>query len=195
MEEEIWKDIAGYEGYFQVSNLGRVKSLERVVKTHDRLGGFRKKKERILKCVPLKNKYLHVCLWKDNEAKTFLVHRLVANAFIPNPSCLPQVNHKDERRDNNNVSNLEWCTANYNSNYGSRTERSSIAKYKRVCMFDMEGNLIKEFDSLKQAQMYIGSKVTPEYLTAHHSLHGFQFRLKGDPCGPYIENRGKYKRK
>lgn len=109
---EIWKDIEGFEGH-QVSNFGRIKSLN-----YRRTG-----EERILK--PGKNRggYLFVILCKNGKQKLFLVHCLVAKAFIPNPNNWTQINHLDENKENNCVDNLEWCTAKYNSNFGTRTER------------------------------------------------------------------------
>lgn len=116
---EIWKPIKDYEGLYQVSNLGRVKSLERI----DSLG--HKRKEKIFK--PRKDKYgyLRVSLWKDGKGKMVSIHRLVAIHFIPNPDNLPEVNHKDENKENNTLSNLEWCDRKYNNNYGTRIQRFS----------------------------------------------------------------------
>lgn len=117
---EQWKPIDGYEEYL-VSNFGRVKSLKK----------YRGKKENILKQAKDKQRgYLHVALSKSNKTKGFLVHRLVANAFIPNLMSLPQVNHKDENKENNHVDNLEWCENKYNLNYGSRNKKISD-KYGR----------------------------------------------------------------
>lgn len=110
--EEVYKDIEGYEGLYQVSNLGNVKSLN-YSKT---------KKENVLK-PGIRNGYLKVDLCKNKTRKTYSVHRLVAQAFIENPNNLPMINHKDECKTNNVVSNLEWCTQKYNSNYGTRNER------------------------------------------------------------------------
>lgn len=109
---EIWKDITGYEGLYQVSNLGRVKSTQY----------FHGTNERILKPISTHNGYFRVHLRKDGKLKTFKIHRLVAEAFIPNPDNLPQINHKDEDKTNNRVDNLEWCSARYNCNYGGRNE-------------------------------------------------------------------------
>ena len=109
---EIWKDIDGYEGLYQVSNLGRVKSLH-----HN--------KEKILKGSYAKEGYHLISLSKEGTQKRCLVHRLVATAFIPNPYKLECVNHKDENPRNNNVDNLEWCTKAYNNCYGTRLERLS----------------------------------------------------------------------
>lgn len=115
--EEIFKDIYGYEGLYQISNLGRVKSLN-YNKT---------RKEKILKYRKHRYGYLMVVLFKDGKRKEILVHRLVAQAFLPNLDNLPQVNHKDENKTNNCVENLEFCDAKYNSNYGTRNERVAKA--------------------------------------------------------------------
>lgn len=109
---EIWKNIEGFENLYQVSNYGRVKSLK--------YG-----KEKILKPFKDKDNYLRVILCKQGKPKLYLIHRLVAQAFIPNPNNYPQVNHKDEVKTNNCVSNLEFCTAKYNINYGTRTKKTS----------------------------------------------------------------------
>ena len=132
--KEIWKDIKDYEGHYQVSNLSRVKSIK--------FG-----KERILKPVTDRHGYSIVGLWKNNKQKTYKVHRLVAEAFIPNPYNLPQVNHKDENPLNNNVNNLEWCNSKYNCNFGTRIERITKRRSKTVLQYDLEGNFIREWKS------------------------------------------------
>lgn len=118
--KEEWRDISGYEGIYQVSNLGRVKMLG-----NNNANNPEFKKERIKGTVCSKgtNYYVFVSLSKNGKSETKKVHRLVAEAFIPNPNNFPQVNHKDENKSNNSVSNLEWCDGKYNSNYGTRTER------------------------------------------------------------------------
>ena len=103
---EIWKDIVGYEGLYQVSNLGNVKRIN-----------FFKKERFVIPCSKGSG-YLYVSLSKNNKQKNFYIHRLVATAFIENPDNLPVINHKDENRSNNIVDNLEWCTQKYNCNYG-----------------------------------------------------------------------------
>lgn len=110
---EEWRDIKGYEGKYQISNLGRVKSLR------DSHNNYREKyiKSRI------RRGYLSVTLCNKGKQKQFLVHRLIAEAFIPNPNNYPQVNHKDENKLNNNIENLEWCTVLYNNCYGTRLKR------------------------------------------------------------------------
>lgn len=111
---EQWKPIVGYEGLYEISNLGRVKNLK--------FG-----KEKILK--PANNRgYLRVCLCRDGKGKMLSVHRLVAEAFIPNPMGLPEVNHKDENKINNCVSNLEWCNRLYNNNYGTHNKRVAASQ-------------------------------------------------------------------
>ena len=140
--KEIWKDIKNYEGLYQVSNFGRVKSLK--------FG-----KEKILKLLKHNCGYLYIGLHKDNNVKNYYIHRLVAEAFIPNPDNLPQVNHKDENKLNNVVSNLEWCDAKYNINYGTARERSSEKMIngklsKKVFQYDLEGNFIREWESVNE---------------------------------------------
>lgn len=118
MIEEIWKDIKGYEGLYQVSNIGRVKSLKR----HRRGSG----KE--LVCVNEKIKalqdnghgYMTTTLYQNNKGQVVYIHRLVAVAFISNPNNLPCVNHINEDKSNNSASNLEWCSYEYNNNYGTK---------------------------------------------------------------------------
>lgn len=115
MIKEIFKDIEGYENLYQISNHGRVKSL----------GNDKTRKEKILKLTKYNNGYLMVILSKQGKVKHFLVHRLVSEAFIPNPDNLSCVNHKDENKMNNTIQNLEWCDYKYNNNYGTRTEKTS----------------------------------------------------------------------
>ena len=108
-EQEIWKDIKGYEGYYQISNMGRVKGLKRKF-IHN---------EYIKKMYYYDNSYVRVSLRKKSKPKTFLVHRLVALAFIPNPENKKQVNHKDGNKQNNNVCNLEWVDNSTNMQHAS----------------------------------------------------------------------------
>lgn len=169
MENEIWKDIEGYEGLYQVSNLGRVKRV--------RSGRIRTQKI-------AKNGYCQVNLSKNNQVNFYLVHRLVANAFIPNPNNLPQVNHKDENKTNNHIENLEWCTQSYNNLWGTGTERQNYSRHKndpqglswkkalktrdknnnvnsskRVCQYSLVGNLITVFNSISETSRKLGINV------------------------------------
>lgn len=111
-QQEIWKDIKGYEGLYQVSNLGRVKSLERILHYCD--GRHRPVKEKLLSCGVCKVGYRQVKLRLNKKTKTHYVHRLVANTFILNLESKPQVNHKDGNKINNNIDNLEWVTHSEN---------------------------------------------------------------------------------
>ena len=123
---EEWKDIKGYEGLYQVSNKGNVRTLEHTVV--DKLGRTKLVKGRNLKIHTYPNGYKDVMLQHKGVAKRYLVHKLVAEAFIPNPENFSEVNHKDESRDNNVVTNLEWCSRKYNCNYGSCIEKQRKAK-------------------------------------------------------------------
>ena len=116
--DEVWKDILGYEGVYQVSNHGRIRSLDRYV-------GRRFFPGKIFSLNPNRYGYVRVDLRYRGKSKSSAVHRLVAEAFLDNPNGLPQINHKDENKSNNHVDNLEWCTAEYNINYGHRTEKMS----------------------------------------------------------------------
>lgn len=122
-EIEEWKDVPGYLGYYQISNLGRVKSLNRtIVYSPSKFypnGRVRVLKEKILTPSVDKKGYEFVQLFINGNYRSKKIHRLVAEVFIPNPNNLEQVNHKDENKKNNKVSNLEWCTLIYNINYGT----------------------------------------------------------------------------
>lgn len=147
MEEE-WRDIKGYEGLYQVSNEGRVKSLER-----DAIcgrGGVYHFPERLLKPTANSVGYLQVYLCKDGKPKWYRVHRLVAQVFLPNPDNLPEVNHKDENQHNNRLENLEWCTHKENCNYGRR-KVANQDKTKKVAKYDLDGNLLAVYKSLSEA--------------------------------------------
>ena len=133
---EIWKDIKGYEGLYQISNLGQVKSLARPINNFNQCCG----KDKILKG-GIKRGYRQVILLKDKKRKYASVHRLVAEAFLPNPRNLPIINHKDENKLNNKVDNLEWCTVKYNTNYGNCVAKRAESKKKAVYAIDKKGNI------------------------------------------------------
>ena len=138
---EEWRDIKGYEGLYQVSNLGRVKSLAR--KINNQYG----KKERLMTQKIDKDGYKRVGLNKNGKQIYYGVHRLVAQAFISNPNNYPQINHKDENKSNNKVDNLEWCDGKYNQNYGTINERrTQKLKKKVICITTGE-----KFDSIIEA--------------------------------------------
>lgn len=147
--KEVWKDITHYEGLYQISNLGRVKSFRKSTK-------FGSPSEYILNPTTKENGYCNVTLYGDYGRHKYLVHRLVAEAFIPNPNNYPQINHKDENRLNNEVSNLEWCTAEYNNAYGTarirRIETTSIP----VEQLTVDGHIIAIYRSVRIASEIIG---------------------------------------
>ena len=126
---EIWKDIVGYEGLYQVSNLGNVKRL----KGYKGRGKGYIVEEHLIKPSINSHGYQNVVLCKNGKTKTFSMHRLVAIAFLDNSDNLPEVNHKDEDKTNNCVDNLEWCDRVYNNNYGTRNKKCSDKwKLKRL---------------------------------------------------------------
>ncbi len=154
MVNEIWKDIEEYEGLYQVSNIGRVKSLYRIVE-----GGRSKNQvvpERILSTPVNSRGYPIVMLRNRGKKKSINVHRLVAMTFIPNPNRLPQVNHRDEDKCNNHVSNLEWCNSQYNNTYGTAQNRSSRTKKIPVLKCDDDGNVLAEYESALDAEKETG---------------------------------------
>ena len=168
---EIWKDIAGYDGLYQVSSFGRVKSLDRIdSENHFRKGQIMKQK--MTKGPGRGVGYMRVGLRNGKRQKEYLVHRLVAIAFIPNPYNLPQINHKDGNRSNNCVDNLEWCDAKYNINYGDRGKKVSKALngQKRpqawipVLAYNLDGSLAERYDSVKEAGESV--KLNPTNITA-----------------------------
>lgn len=142
---EIWKTIEDYPNY-QVSNMGRVKSLERnVVKGK---GGLYKIEEKILKSIKKRDGYLMVNLSKEGKQKTCLIHRLVASTFLDNPNNLFEVNHIDEDKTNNRADNLEWCSREYNCNYGTRNKRISIP----ILQLSLDGKLIRKWNSAREVE-------------------------------------------
>lgn len=155
--EEIWKDIENYENLYQISNFGRVKSLFRIIKT---IKGYNITiKEKILKTVIDNTGYYAVSLWKNNKQSRLHIHRLVAKHFIINKNNKPFINHIDGNKLNNCVDNLEWCTPLENNvhayNIGLNPSRRKVNQY------DLNGNFIKTWNSIKEANEY--------YKTSHIS--------------------------
>lgn len=161
--KEIWKDVNGYEGLYQVSNFGNIRKL--------RFINNKVNKEKIFKISPQKqNKgYLKVVLYKNGKYKNYLVHRLVASEFISNPNNYKEINHKDGNKENNSTNNLEWCTRSYNNKEAFRTglkKASSTGKYggenpkaKKINMLDKKTKkIIKTFPSMIEASQFINKK-------------------------------------
>lgn len=146
---EIWKDIKGYENLYQISNMGRVKSLEKF-RVNGKNGGYIQK-SKILKPQQQLNGYLQICLHQDKRIKHFLIHRLVAIHFLPNPQNLPQVNHINEDKTDNRVENLEWCTNEYNLNYGSCITRMKEKLNIPIIQFSKYDNFIQIWKSTTTA--------------------------------------------
>lgn len=157
--EEIWKDIEGYEGRYQVSTLGRVRSLDIVItqpNPHNGTPMERVIRGRIIK--PHRSRgYLRVNLSHGKRViSKYSVHRLVATAFLQNPQNLPEVNHKNEIKNDNRVENLEWCSSKYNNNYGTRIEKVSITNGKKVLQIDKNGKTLAVFNSIHEAAKFMG---------------------------------------
>ena len=128
---EEWRPVVGYEGLYEVSNTGKVINIKtgHILKQHKDKDGY------------------WVLSLKRDKYKNYFAHRLVAQAFIPNPNNLPQINHKDEDSTNNNVDNLEWCTCKYNINYNNLIERRSKKKCRKIDVFDINNNFIETVSS------------------------------------------------
>ena len=167
-ENEIWKDVVGYEGLYQVSDRGNVSSIVRKDSIGRKCGGI------ILRPIPDANGYIRVSLCKNGKVKKKLIHRLVLEAFVENPNNLPEVNHLDENKANNELSNLEWCDIRYNSNYGTRNERSAQARSKRVKAVNVETGEVLTFSSITEAgrKGYSRGRVSEACRGAYRSGNG-----------------------
>lgn len=190
--EEIWKDIQGYEGLYQVSNLGRVKSL-------GRSGKGCSLEDRVLKPMINDDGYELVNLKSSNHiAKWHSVHRLVAIHFIPNPNDYKEINHKDEIKNNNTVSNLEWCTRKYNVGYGTVKERQSINKRgqsnswlnKPVLQYSLDGKFIAEYNSTTQAAKELSQTLNKDWEKIKKAINN---QLRIYPNGKSYGYKWRYK--
>ena len=156
-----WKIIEGYENY-EVSNFGHVRRNGKILSPG------------VIK------KHLQVALSKNGKVVHRFVHRLVAEAFIPNPENLPQINHKDENPANNCVDNLEWCDCRYNINYGTRTKRMIQTMYKPVNQFTLDGVFVKQWPSIKSIEATLGidrGQISRVCRGVMQKTHGFIWRF------------------
>ena len=186
--KEVWKDIKNYEGLYQVSNLGRVKSLDRIVYQKNSFGNIQKNiyKGKILSLFEDKDGYLRVNLKKDKKMKQYGVHVLVANTFLninkfkymeyEDLSKIDinrlQINHKNENKKDNCIDNLEFCTVAYNTNYGSREQK--------IIQLDLSGKIIKVWNSRKKAskELHISRNTINEILRGHRQdINGCTFDM------------------
>ena len=187
--EEMWKDIPEYEGLYQASSYGNIKACARTI--HYSNGKIIHKKEKALSLIKGYGQYLTVNLNKKGEHKVYNVHYLVALTFIPNTNNLPCINHKDEDKYNNHVENLEWCSYSYNTKYNNnmrkkidtRNANNSRGCEKQVYQYDLQGNFIKKWDSLKSIQRELGYKVSNISScclnkTYRHNAYGYKWSYK-----------------
>lgn len=157
MIDEIWKDIPGYEGHYQASTLGKIRSLDRYL--FHPICRRRFLKGRVLKLALSDRGYLHLCLYNPKN-KNHRINRLIAQTFIPNPENLPEVNHKDGNKLNNNVDNLEWCTSSENNLHAVRmglVKRGvTDPRSKPVVQLTLDGDFVAEFAGVKEAARETG---------------------------------------
>lgn len=175
-KNEEWRAVSGYEGRYEISNYGRVKNV---------------KLNHILKPLLVIGGYFRVDLSSNNNVKHFRLHKLVAEAFIPNPNNLPQINHKDENKSNNRADNLEWCTAKYNANYGTAIKRrvehtnyknrSNEKKYKPILQFTLDNVFVKRWKSAFHCEQETNMRATGIRgccRGVYKSSHGFLWRYE-----------------
>ena len=180
--EEEWREVQGYEGLYEVSNFGRVRTLN-----YKRTGAIRVMKDAGLK----KTGHRYVVLYKNGVKMHQYVHRLVAQAFVSNPNNLPCVNHKDENPTNNCANNLEWCSKEYNNTFGSRTERiaekkrghNNTPKSKAILQLSLDGELLQEWPSAQEIKRQLGysqGNISTVCLGrhGHHTAYGYIWKYK-----------------
>ena len=161
--EEVWKDVVGFEGIYQISNNGKLRSLDRIVVA--KAGWVKREKGMDIKTNTIQNSgYVKVDLHKNGKAYGKLLHRLVAEAFIENPRNYPQINHKDQNKLNNSADNLEWCTQMYNNHYGDCMERGAETQRRKFYQKDLDGNVVKIWSGFKKMQRETGYQRKTVYL-------------------------------
>lgn len=178
MNNEIWRDIKGYEGLYQISNKGRVKALERRIPF--RSTSTRLEKEYIKKTTVSKIGYLVCGLWRNNKQDLRFIHRLVAEAFIENPDNKSEINHKDGNKLNNDISNLEWCTHKENVNHAFVT---GLNKHPKPVKLIETGKIYKSLSDAaediagdRRKQSGVGAVARGE----RNHFHGYHFEFVQD---------------
>jgi hypothetical protein len=187
--EEIWRDIPGYEGYYQISNLARIKSNFRLAKV--RKGVFRPIVERIRKNMKTPDEYLTIGLSLNGKIITYYIHRILAEIFIPNPNKYPTINHINGIKHDCRLENLEWCTYSYNTRDElKRNNRNPIVNFgkpekygensnnnRSVNQFDMSGKFIKCYNHISQVKMELGYNIAYIVQTCKHiHPHAYYFK-------------------
>lgn len=165
--EELWKDIEGYEGLYQISTLGRVKRVTT---------------GRILKGGKNTSGYIQMYLYKQGIRDVNRIHRLVAESFIPNPENKPEVNHINEDKTNNRVDNLEWCTRKENSNHGTRNKRVSKTLSIPILAINLTTGEVEEFYGITECSRQLGlhqQNITAVLKGRRNQTGGYTFKYKG----------------
>ena len=175
---ETWRPVKGYEGYYEVSDLARVRSLDH---TSNTIKGLRHLRGKILSQRSAGNDYKMVELIIDGVHCSKLVHRLVAEAFIPNPDNLPCINHKDEDKTNNLPSNLEWCDHVYNNNYGTAKQRMALTKSTPIEQLTLDGEHVAFYNSSMDAERksngkFAAGNIRTVIIGKRKTAYGYQWR-------------------
>lgn len=184
-KNEIWKDIEGYEGYYQVSNFGRVRSVERLIYLHDKNGRVKQSYTvhgKMLTISIQRDGYCAVKIRKQPFQRIKSVHRLVAKAFVHGYCEGLQVNHKDENKQNNHADNLEWVTGKENLNYGTAIARITASQPARrpIIQMSMDGKIIRKFDSVRKASFATGiarCNITKACKGEYKQAHGYRWKF------------------
>ena len=160
--KEIWKKIDKYEDLYEISDFGNIRNVKR---------------GNVVKSIINATGYSHVFLYKNGIPKQFLIHRLVAKAFIPNPKMLKEINHLDGVRNNNRIDNLEWCSRKHNVNYNRKFNNM---KPKKIMRKNLTNLTVDEFASVRKASKVLGINVNTliRYLKQHKIVNNFMFVYK-----------------
>lgn len=179
--EEIWKHIE-CEPDYEVSNLGNIRSVERIKMT--KRGFPRTDKSRKITPKVDRDGYLIVRLGGYEKRLVYKVHRLVASAFIPNPNNLPMVNHKDETRVNNRVDNLEWCDHRYNINYGTSQHRRVLKIAQKVDLYTLKGEYVCTYESISECARKLNAHKSSVISCVNgktHTCYDYVIKRHGEP--------------